>query len=150
MKNFKLLFLLIAFPLISATTKSQNSFPNFLVGTWKVKNQQTYEQWNLAGENHLKGFSYKVVKKENIKTEDLTLIARNDSIVYLATVLNQNNGKHIAFKQNQIDSITYVYENPSHDFPQKITYKLIKENKLEITLFGRNNRQYRYTMKRVY
>jgi hypothetical protein len=37
---------------------SQENFPYFLEGKWKMEGQESYEEWTKHGDNSLKGISY--------------------------------------------------------------------------------------------
>lgn len=113
---------------------SQKKLPTFLAGTWKVENKDVYERWDILNATSMKGFSYIENSGKMSITEYLEIApSPKGEFQYVATVLEQNNGKEIAFKMKEEDSI-FIFENPQHDFPKKIIYKKIKENTLEVTL----------------
>ncbi|TWV90755.1 hypothetical protein [Chitinophaga pinensis] len=56
--------------------------------------------------------------------EYLDLSSRNNLLTYTATVVRQNGGKSVSFKQTKIGD-ELVFENPTHDFPKKLVYKRI-------------------------
>ncbi|MDT7827698.1 DUF6265 family protein [Pricia sp. S334] len=108
---------------------AQSDFPDFLQGTWKMENKESYEHWDKLNENTLKGFTYKI-KDGQLRVSEYLDISRNkNQIIYTATVLNQNQAKGIEFELTKIDS-TFTFENPKHDFPKKIVYQ--KRNESEI------------------
>lgn len=121
---------------LTSTTFTQvlaQKLPDFIQGTWKVENKETYEHWDKINDNLFKGFSYKMKDGKMVVTEYLE-IKRNDTVViYTATVLNQNQGIGINFKLTPSDSL-YSFENPSHDFPKFIRYQSISENKMTATV----------------
>ena len=108
---------------------AQSDFPDFLPGTWKVENKESYEHWDSLNENTLKGFSYKIADGRMIVSEYLEISRKDNEIIYTASVLNQNQGEKIPFKLTQSDSV-YVFENPTHNFPKKITYKILDDTEI--------------------
>ena len=126
--------------IISVTTATgfAQSFPEFLAGTWKVENSETYEHWDKINENNFKGISYKMINGKMVITEYLDIKKTDGKIVYTATVLNQNNGIGIDFNLTSSDSL-FSFENPVHDFPKFIRYKHISENKMSATVGTNEN-----------
>jgi uncharacterized protein YciI len=108
---------------------AQLNFPDFLQGTWKMENKNNYEHWDKINDNTMKGFSFTSNSGEILVYEYLEIFKSKKGIVYTATVLNQNQGRGISFKLNKVGD-TYSFENPNHDFPQRISYKKISETEV--------------------
>ncbi|GAB3335471.1 hypothetical protein GCM10027429_17780 [Marivirga atlantica] len=115
----------------------------FLVGTWKMGGKEMYEQWENT-EGILKGHSYKMVEGEKLTTETLTIKIQEGRIVYEALVPNQNNGQSIHFILNAEVKDQLSFENSNHDFPKKIQYKKIDDNKLLVNVLGKNDQGFSY------
>jgi hypothetical protein len=121
---------------LTSTTFTQvlaQKLPDFLLGTWKVENKETYEHWDKINDNNLKGFSYKIKDGKMVVTEYLEIKRIDKDVIYTVTVLKQNQGIGIDFKLTQSDSL-YSFENPGHDFPKFIRYQSISENKMTATV----------------
>jgi hypothetical protein len=126
----------ILFTLLISIILSQSfaqSLPEFLPGTWKVENSETYEHWDKINDNNFKGFSYKMKDGKMVVTEYLEIKRNDNEVIYTATVLNQNQGIGIDFKLTPSDSL-YSFENPHHDFPKFIRYQSMSENKMKATV----------------
>lgn len=82
-----------------------------LTETWTLKNDSTY-----AGETCF------VIGKDTVFSEKLTVEQRGTDIHYVTLMKDQNEGKPVAFKLTSANKKELVFENPAHDFPQKITY----------------------------
>ena len=121
---------LITLLLAAATTAtSQPTLPDFLAGTWKMEGKEMYEHWDKLNENHFKGVSY-AMKNGKVRIMEYLQISRSGNEVnYAANALGQNDGKAIPFKLTKSDSV-YVFENPSHDFPKKISYRLLSPGEM--------------------
>lgn len=124
---------------------SQSSFPNFLQGTWKIENKETYEHWNKINDTTLKGFSYSMENGQMIISEYLDILQNKNEVIYTATVLNQNEGKGINFKLTKNDS-TFTFENPKHDFPKKIVYQKLSETEVSVKVSDGKQKGFAYKM----
>src|SRR6186997_2000066 len=105
---------------------AQTSFPSFLVGKWQVLGVQRFERWDKLNDQALKGFAYDIVDGKMMVYEYLDIARKNNQVVYNATIPSQNEGKPIDFKMTKSDSV-FSFDNPSHNFPQKIVYKKISD-----------------------
>lgn len=138
-----LLFLwFILFPLFGF---SQNSFPDFLNGTWKTENESQFEHWDLLNETTLKGISYELKEGNIYIIEYLDLQQQNQDLVYTATVVRQNNGKGIAFTHNP-KAADYSFENLFHDFPRKIIYQPLGDSEILVTVTDGVKKTFSYKM----
>lgn len=141
------LFSLLSIILVSNLATAQDKFPNFLAGTWKMENGDTYEHWDKLSKTSLKGYSYEIKKGEIIVNEYLDLSKREDGIFYNPTVIGQNDGKGVDFKLTTSDSM-YVFENPKHDFPKKIVYKKLSATEIYVQVLGANDKGFSYKMQK--
>lgn len=143
-KSNPICLILVAICFISSC-KSQNNIAkvNFLVGTWKMENKATFEEWKPL-ENGLVGGSFKI--KEGIRQVLETLLIKNNDgeIVYEATVPDQNDGQTIAFILNTSVTDKLSFENLEHDFPKKIQYQKISDTKIFVQVMGENDQGFSY------
>lgn len=124
----------------------------------------TYESWKRIDKFTLIGNSCKVrstisKKNDTIFTEQLKIQVEGDSIVYYAKT-SQNKDtirfvcKEVAYKQNtskselnKIYSLTFV--NKNHDFPNFITYYLINDSTINVSVSNNLNSGFGLWYKRV-
>ena len=120
---------------------------DFLIGTWKVEGRETYESWKKT-EDRLVGESYKM--KEGVKrvSESLEIKTDQNQIIYTATVFNQNKGKGIPFTLNTTNKEIFSFENPAHDFPNKIQYKILSDRELHVSVLGKDGKGFSYKMEK--
>jgi hypothetical protein len=130
-------------------TLAQPDFPDFLQGTWKMENKEVFEHWDKLNDNTLKGFSYKFKDGQMAISEYLDISRINKEIIYTATVLNQNQGKGVNFKLIKTDS-TFTFENPNHDFPQKIVYKILNDTEIFVQVSDGNQKGFAYRMQKQF
>jgi uncharacterized protein YciI len=128
---------------------AQTRIPDFLQGTWKMENEEIFEHWDKINETTLKGFSYKVKDGKILVSEYLDITNVNDSIIYTATVLNQNQGKGVHFTLKKTDS-TYSFENANHDFPKKIVYRKLNESEISVLVSDGKNKGFSYKMRKQF
>lgn len=126
-----LFFLIVIF--FTKPCLTQTNLPEFLKGSWKIENQETYEHWDKLNEQSLKGLSYTIQDDRIVVTEYLDITLRDNTIYYTATVLNQNEGKGVPFRMTNSDS-TFIFENPDHDFPKIISYHPQSDSEIQVTI----------------
>ena len=122
----------------------------WLKGTWNSGSD--YETWEKDGSRKLSGYAYTIRNDDTTFTEALQLIERNDSVFYIATGPDQNNGRPIEFYLRYMSNMKFVFHNPKHDFPQTIIYRKVDEDTFFIKITGVQNevkRYVSYTMRRV-
>lgn len=125
----------------------QISIPSFLQGTWKIENKEHFEHWDQLDNQTLRGFAYKLENGQMKVSEYLDISERDKTILYTATVLNQNNGKGVEFKLIRADSIV-IFENPVHDFPKKISYQKLSNNEIFVQVSDGKQKTFSYKMKK--
>lgn len=134
-KSIWLLGLLL---LAACATDRQDDPFEILSGHW-VKQGNTAviaEHWEQARDGAWTGAVYRIEAGDSLLVESLEIRAAGDSgFVYWAEVQGQNEGKSVPFdlKTYFPDSL-FVFENANHDFPQKISYRLVTPDSLEIVL----------------
>jgi hypothetical protein len=119
-------------------------FPNFLDGVWKM-DDHTFENWNLMQPDHLKGVSYTTHQNQVRILEYLEILKVNEKIILRALVPGQNEGLAIDFTLHQSGS-SYIFSNPTHDFPNRIEYHLIDSLSLNVIISGKNSEGFEYQL----
>jgi len=116
---------------------------DFVVGTWQIEDRATYEEW-IVQCDQLNGISYKLSDGERMISETLLIRRVGDNVIYEATVPSQNDGKTIPFTLNLDVSDMMSFENPAHDFPQKIQYQRISNDKILVHVLGPDDKGFSY------
>jgi hypothetical protein len=142
-------------PAAAADVKSIASM-SWLYGCWggTVNQRDFREQWMPLRGGMLLGIGSTVFQDKVQSYEYLRLESRPDGVFYVAVPSDQ---KEAAFKLTSIniteDNATeYVFDNPAHDFPQRITYRRGSEGWLYATIEGKlkgEERKVVYPMRRV-
>ena len=81
----------------------------------------SYEKWEKVNDSLYTGSSETVKDGETVFQEKLKLSREGNDIFYIADV--KHNPAPVKFKLTSITESEAVFENPEHDFPQKIVYK---------------------------
>jgi hypothetical protein len=145
-----LLLLLFIFVLTVCNTDQQNKIPEkifWLEGRWQLEESGTYEIWK-KDKHELTGRLIKIEKKDTVVLERLKLKSIENSVFYEATVSSQNYGKPVCFRLTKSDDKEFIFENPEHDFPKKITYVFNTQNQLTARISG-NNKAVEFKYKRI-
>ncbi|WP_297693319.1 DUF6265 family protein [uncultured Eudoraea sp.] len=130
--------------LLLACSENKLSRIDFLIGTWKMEGKEQYENWELSNNKELNGYSYKFKDSQKIITETLSIKILENTVIFEATVPDQNEGKTIPFTLNNEIKDYLSFENIDHDFPKKIQYKRINENEIEVTVLGDEGKGFSY------
>jgi hypothetical protein len=100
----------------------------WMIGTWKMNTRRgaIMETWISYNDSTMAGESF-IVKMTGGTTilEKLELVCRNKEYFYIPTVQGQNENKPVKFMITSHSETGFVAENPEHDFPKRITYKLV-------------------------
>jgi len=106
---------------------------SWLAGTWKGN---TTEVWQLHNDGSLSGISFIEKGKEKNISETIQLAMRDSVWYYTPTVIGQNSNKPVDFKIVEMSDKHFVAENLTHDFPQRIVYRLESEKELVAFIEG--------------
>ena len=128
---------------------------SWILGRWEQRTPKKviYETWKSNSDSSYSGKSYLLKEKDTIVLETVSLLQKNGTLFYIPTVTNQNNSMPVSFKLTFFSENKLMFENPIHDFPQKITYVLISSDSLLAEISGTlNNKQQlrQFPMKRVH
>ncbi len=111
----------------------------WLLGTWQQPGTEgmLWEIWQKESDTIYTGMGLLVnANGDTLFSEKLRLADRQDTLWYLPTVSNQNEGKEVAFKETALSDTEIVFENPLHDFPQCIVYRKAGADRLQASIEG--------------
>lgn len=97
----------------------------------------SYEEWNRFSDRAYLGTSCTLYHTDTVHQEVIELISEGEDIFYIPTV-KENNGP-VRFKLTTLEGRKVVFENPTHDFPQKITYEAKGDSMLLAVISGAMN-----------
>ncbi len=110
----------------------------WLIGSWGNTSSEGVlsENWKKVNDSVYHGESYFVVGKDTVFSENIQLAETNGKLVYNVTVPGQNNGQATPFELTSSSGSQMVFENPEHDFPNRITYNKISNDSLVAEISG--------------
>ena len=115
---------------------------NWILGTWQNTTEQgTFtEYWEKTSESLYTGTGTLLSPKgDTLFTEHIKLELVNDTLYYKPVVQGQNEGKETVFTEKSLGEHEFAFENPAHDFPQRIIYKKSSDSTLLARIEGRVN-----------
>lgn len=142
MKTKNLIIAVLVLPSFGLVIKNnQINKAEWLLGTWEMRTSRgsVYETWKKESKDQLAGMSYMINENDTAVFERIRLIVEKRDIYYIPAVSNQNEGNEVRFKGTSISDNELIFENPAHDFPQKIKYTLIKKDSLVAEISAKIN-----------
>lgn len=132
----------IAFHLSANAQKNTSLLQfSFMLGNWEMKTAKgkITESWTQNKEG-LSGKSYRHTLNGDSALMETLLIKKIDgSFYYCSNVSGQNNGETVNFKLISTENNTFVFENATHDFPQRIVYQNMGKDELLAWIEGERN-----------
>lgn len=138
-KSFLLIVLLIAFSRVvtGQTLNEHLSELAWLEGKWERdtgnQNQSAFEEWEI-NEDMLTGVGVTLQRGDTVFVEKLSITFKDGDLYYVADV--NPNAEPVYFRITEFSATGFVSENPEHDFPKKIEYRLESEGQLIATISG--------------
>jgi Domain of unknown function (DUF6265) len=118
--------------------------PKWIVGTWIIKTGKgtIAEEWKMDNDSSFSGKSvFIMAEKDSVLQETLELSFRNGSWHYISKVVGQNNNLPVSFQLIYMGKDEFISENTAHDFPQRISYRRVK-NELFASIEGKSKGRY--------
>ena len=140
-KTFTILVLLLVVAACKNTDSNKNDKINasqWLLGKWQSKSTDGYlqETWKKVNDSTFQATSYYIKEEDTLHFETITLQQKGEELTYSAAVKGQNDDKPVAFKLTTATEKQLVFENPKHDYPQKISYTQTTPNNLVAKISG--------------
>lgn len=142
------LLLLTAGLLAAETAAPKLDQLQWLAGAWNATSARgtlIEEHWIAPAGGLMLGLGRVSSGEKLFSFEFLRIVQRPDSVVYIA----QPQGRPpTEFKLTSSTATEAVFENPGHDHPKKIVYRLNGDTQLQIELSGAERAQ-AFTLRRV-
>ena len=136
--KFNLTFALCLIFLICFSCKAPNNLSDidWVLGKWQVNESRSFEEWLKVNDHLYRGKGYEVRKNDTLINETIEIVQRENSIFYIPTVADQNDGKPIEFQLVSKNKNELVFENEAHDFPQRIIYERTNAEVIDARIEG--------------
>jgi hypothetical protein len=111
---------------------------DWLLGNWENKSDDgdLLETWKKVNDSIYDGESYFIKGKDTLHFEKIQMKQKGEALYYIATIKGQNDDQPVTFKYNDTIEKQLVFENPKHDYPQKISYSQITKDSIVIQISG--------------
>ncbi len=132
----KLILFFLCILLFSCEKKFSISDFSWLQGKWIGTDDGLafFEKWDSISENMMHGKGGAISGKDTVFSEKLKIEQRGENIFYVPTV--KENASPVDFKFMGYKNDSLIFENPLHDFPQRIIYFQLPNNKLYACIDG--------------
>jgi hypothetical protein len=145
----KSIFLVITIA-ISVNASAQQKDFSWLLGTWKLKDKNVYEQWTIsADKNYLNGHSFRIKEGDTLSMEKIRFMFDGNSYHYMPDVAGPQT--EVDFRVTSFSENSFIAENPQHDFPKLIRYNFVRRNDrdyIEAAIEG-NGKVIPYSFERI-
>jgi hypothetical protein len=120
-------------------TYSQLEKANWFLGEWgnTTKESDFTENWIKKTDSSFTGKSFVLVGKDTVFNENVVLEQKKDSLFYNVSVKDQNESESTSFYLTSSTKNQLVFENPKHDFPNKITYTKVTNDSIIAEISGK-------------
>lgn len=136
MSKIRLILLALLLSTASATAQSLADL-EWLAGGWTSDEkaaEMTQEHWTPPAGSKMFGVNRSFAQGQVHGYEHLVIEERSDGLVYLA--MPDGRMPAVEFRLTQCRPGLAVFENPEHDFPQKIVYQRLDSTTIRATVSG--------------
>jgi hypothetical protein len=128
---------------------------DWLSGQWVRQGRRgvIHESWQRLSERTFEGSSWIVSGEDGSerRLESLLLVEMEGELFYIPKV--EENEYPVPFRETSLEAGRVVFENATHDFPQKIVYERDGDDGLKVTIEGPGDggetRQVEFVFRRV-
>ncbi|GAB4331760.1 MAG: hypothetical protein Kow00127_23710 [Bacteroidales bacterium] len=104
------------------------------MGTWQAGSTTQFEIWKKSETGTPVGYSCDVSTGDTVVFERLQIFRTDSFWIYRAKVSGQNNEQPVDFRMIYHSRDSVCFENQMHDFPQRLTYKLLNVDSMRVTI----------------
>ena len=131
----------------SPAVEAQFKSLKWLEGTWERTNVKpgtmASEEWYEVSANELKGTGVTMKGSDTVFVEKIQILIKDNHIYYVADV--KENSAPVYFKFTSLRPDGFVCENPNHDFPKRIEYRLAGSTLTVIISAGNKSQNFLFT-----
>lgn len=111
---------------------------SLLTGLWFVSDGEggRYEEWSEMKGDSMTGKAYKLLDQDTLMSETITIKRDDTATWYIPVVRSQNQGLPVKFRLTGSADTAFTFENPQHDFPQRIIYRFVTKDSVVARIEG--------------
>jgi len=128
-------------PQETAPLPKKIALATWLLGSWENSSAEgnLVEHWHKVNDSVFHGESYFIAGKDTLFAETVVLDDIDGNIGYTVTVPGQNEEKPVRFGMTSITGKEIIFQNPAHDYPDKIRYTHPTEDSLVAFIYGKKD-----------
>ena len=123
---------------------------DWLLGQWEQSGETatTRETWTRVSSDTFEGLGETLDAQDGSRRawESLRLVAMRGQVFYLAQT--KGNPRPVAFTLTECEDGVAVFDNPEHDFPRRLAYRLTDAGALAVTVSDGGERGFALTLRR--
>lgn len=120
----------------SETKEKSNLIFDKMIGTWQLAGEDQYEQWSKNKDGSYSSRAFSVINKDTLIMEEVKITNDAGKWNFTTLVKGQNKGKAISFTSTVLQDTLVQFENPAHDFPRMINYRMASQNNMQAFIGG--------------
>ena len=122
-----------------------------LQGVWQAEEGPLlYEEWIIDDDSTLIGLSYSINGEDTLLLEKMRMVNKDGRLHFFARVPDQNAAEEIGFALVKLEKNRWTFENPDHDYPNRIIYELLSDTTLYARIENmKGNKQKEFRFKLV-
>ena len=121
---------------------------SWLLGEWQINENKHFERWQLVQNSYLAAVNYRIVDGEVVAGETIKLKKEGEQWQYVPTIMEGENSVSTVFVKTNMATDTLVFENRGHDFPKKIVYINLGNERMLAYIEG-DGKRIDFPMKRL-
>ena len=99
----------------------------WLKGTWRISEGNTYEKWEPVNDTLFRGISYRISENDTFNTQEMRIVKRNKDMFFIPSEIKGDNMNPKEYKLVSKEPLKLYFDNINAGFPQTIEYRLKKE-----------------------
>lgn len=136
---------------VTAHAQSSLNTMSWLAGCWggSGSGREFTEQWMKPGGNTLLGMGRTIAKGKTVQSEFMQIRQEEAGDIYF--VAKPSGQEEASFKLVNTRARELIFENPTHDFPQRVIYRLKDDGSLLAAIegtLGDKKKRIEFPMKR--
>lgn len=152
MKRYTLTLGFVFISITNASTQAPTLADlGWMVGSWQSApgaQRQVEEHWTRAAGGTMMGVGRTVAGERTVEFEFLRIEQRADGIFYVAHPKARCPGTD--FKLTRVSGTEAVFENPQHDFPKRVIYRMGEGDSLTATIdAGEGTKAITFSFQRI-
>ncbi|MGZ3883998.1 MAG: DUF6265 family protein [Bacteroidia bacterium] len=128
--------------LAGCSSKGRRTGLERLEGTWKLTTEAQYERWIKNSDGSFSATVFSPNGKDSTVSEQVKIYKKGESWCFETVVTGENKGKPVVFTSTLLNDSVVQFENPAHDFPTMINYRLLSDNRLRAFIAGKTDTIY--------